>query len=397
MLYKVGQSLMSLKKNSLYARLETMFLGFITILRTALIALPVLSVSLSVNAEDEWWSDMDLYLGAGLGQSSITPYHITSKDYYVVDRSRAAWKLTGGLDVNDYISIEGYYSDLGSTKLSSDSLDDADIGYRMAGADMILHYWAEGEERLPGSIALYAKAGLNHTDTYHSNNIEENDGVRKLFAGLGAEVYLQQGFSVRFEVESYNADASLLSLNLVKRFGFNSKKLKKDKFITMIEQLPETAAGPRIAFLVPVVLDSDLDGILDDEDQCPDSIKSIAIDEFGCNNLRRYVNDIVSQVEFNSDSESLTQASHLELDKVINLLITSTAINVEVQVHGDASHSDQLSQKRAESIASYLTEKGIASDRVSAVGDDEEQPLVDDHSSTGSEQNKKVELILTTL
>ena len=44
--------------------------------------------------------------------------------------------------------------------------------------------------------------------------------------GVGAEYYLPHKFSVRFEIESYDADAALFSLNLVKRFGFNSRKTK---------------------------------------------------------------------------------------------------------------------------------------------------------------------------
>lgn len=379
--------------------------ALLTGLRTALIA----SSALSLSANAEWWDEMDAYVGAGIGQSDLSPQHVKDQGFTVDDFSQTSWKLTGGVDLNEYISVEAYYSDLGSTDLSPN----AEIGYRMAGADAILHYWVKGEERLPGSIALYAKAGLNHTNTYSSGNVEENDDLRTLFGGLGAEVYLPQKFSVRFEFESYNADASLLSLNLIKRFGFSSKRSTQKAFVAMVEQLPKTAAGPKEAVLSPVVLDSDLDGLLDDEDKCPDTAKNAAVDQFGCvvvenkksakreSVISKSVMDgVISNVQFDSNSDNLTQKSKNELDKVAKLLAASTAVNVEIQAHSDntgsAIYNKNLSQKRAESVVSYLTDKGIDSSRMSAIGYGEEKPVFDNKTKIGRAKNRRVEFILTT-
>lgn len=362
--------------------------------RLAPIVFTALSISSSANAGDEPWNEMDLYISAGFGQSSITPHHITSTGYVPDDRSLEAWKLTGGLDINDHISIEGYYSDLGNINLSSRTLADINVGYRMTGADVIFHYWTKDEKRMPGSIALYAKAGLNHTETYHSRNFEENNRVRKLFGGLGAEMYLKNHFSVRFEFESYNADASLISLNLVKRFGFNSRRLEKKEFVAMVEKLPITEAGPKIAFLVPVVLDSDLDGVLDDEDQCLDTLKNVEIDESGCENLKAIIDRLAAQLKFDLSTDTLTQASQKELDRIVDKLTTSTAFNIEVQVYAD---NKNLSEKRAEAVISYLVAKGISSHRISALAYGKENPVIDANSTASHEQNPRVEFILTTL
>lgn len=374
--------------------------AFLSVLRTAFIVLSVLSVSLNSHAESNWWDEMDVYVGAGVGQSSLTPYHLTSNEYDVDERSNAAWKLTAGFDVNDYVSLEGYYSDLGSTTLSSDTLNDGKVGYRMAGADALLYYWSEGEKRLPNSLALYVKAGLNQTNTYHSRNIEENNDVRKAFAGLGAEVYLENHFSVRFEFESFNADASLLSLNLVKRFGFNSKKTVKREFVAVVEELPVTAAGPKVAFLIPVVLDSDLDGMLDDEDQCLNTLQGVVIDEFGCDNLKGIVDGLVENLQFDENTHNLTQASQAELDKIVGILNVGTAIGLKVTVYaenaGRTGYVENLSENRAESVLSYLAERGIASERMSAVGDTKEKPVADADLATADAKNSLVEFTLTT-
>jgi hypothetical protein len=182
-----------------------------------IIAISILSTSWSASAE--WWDEMDVYVGAGLGQSHLAP-SLGGSGYSIDDHTQNAWKLTAGLDLNDHISIEGYYSDLGRVKLDPS----AKVGYRMMGGDAMLHYWAYGDERKKESIALYAKAGLNHM-TNHGHDVSyEKNNTMQFFGGIGAELYLSRKFSVRFEIESYDTDAALLSLNLVKRFGFKSKK-----------------------------------------------------------------------------------------------------------------------------------------------------------------------------
>lgn len=376
--------------------LITLPAAFLSVLPTAFILLSVLSFSSNTHAESKWWDDMDVYVGAGLGQSSLTPYHLTSQDYTIDERSNAAWKFTAGFDVNDYVSLEGYYSDLGRSNISSDTLGDGKIDYRMAGADVLLYYWSEGEKREPNSLSLYAKAGFNHTNTHHSDHVEVNKDVRKAFAGLGAEVYLENHFSVRFEFESYNADASLLSLNLVKRFGFNSSK---KEFVAMVETLPVTEAGPKIAFLMPVVIDSDLDGVLDDEDQCPDTGSGVAIDEFGCDDLKAIVNGLVSQLEFDVNSDNLTQASQVSLDHIVEILTVETAMDIQVMVNAESlgikGSTEDLPASRAAVVVLYLTEHGIADDRVSVIASNRKNAVEKADSTTAGAQISLVEFILT--
>ena len=361
-----------------------------------IIALPMLLTSLASNAE--WWDEMDLYVGAGIGQSYLDP-SIDGTGYTIDNHTQNAWKLTGGWDWNDHISFEAYYADLGSVDLDPD----ADLGYRMVGGDAMLHYWAYGAERMEGSIAVYAKAGLNHM-TNNGNGVSyESNNQGQLFGGIGAEWYLPQKFSVRFEIESYDTDASLFSLNLVKRFGFKSKKSIVSKpsqyeFVAMVEELPETAAGPKIVLLAPVVLDSDLDGLLDDEDQCPNTAKGVTIDGLGCASFAGKIGDLIAKIQFESRSASLTEASKVELDDVVRVLGVYSAVKVEVQAHSDNIGSDKynkfLSQQRAESVVAYLTAEGIDPGRMSALGYGEEKPVAENETEAGRAENRRVEFIL---
>ncbi|MGK0474746.1 MAG: outer membrane protein OmpA-like peptidoglycan-associated protein, partial [Oleispira sp.] len=355
------------------------------------IALSMMLTSLSASAE--WWDEMDLYAGAGIGQSYLDP-NLGGSGYSIDDHTENAWKLTAGWDWNDHISVEGYYSDLGNVTLNPG----AKIGYRMMGGDAMLHYWVYGEERMEGSVALYAKGGLNHM-TNNGNNVSyEKNNTLQLFGGVGAEVYLPRKFSVRFEIESYDTDAALLSLNLVKRFGFKSKKVAQKEFVAMVETLPETASGPKIVMLAPVVLDSDLDGLLDDDDQCPYTPKGMRVNNVGCATFIGEVSDLIANVQFETNSSSLTEPSKMALNEIADMLVSYTAIDIEVQAHSDntgsAAYNKILSQKRAESVVKYLSAKSIVQTRLKPLGFGEENPIADNNTVMGRAINRRVEFKL---
>jgi outer membrane protein OmpA-like peptidoglycan-associated protein len=356
-----------------------------------LMILPILFGSLNATAQRS--DETVLYLGAGIGQSYLDP-SLSGNNLSIDDDTQNAWKLTAGWDLNDHISVEGYYSDLGSAELNPDG----EIDYRMMGGDAILHFWAYGDEREKGSIALYAKAGVNHmTNKGRDVEYDQNNTIQ-LMGGIGAEVYLPSKFSVRFEIESFDADAALLSLNLVKRFGFKSKKVEQKEFVAMIETLPETASGPSIVMLAPVVLDSDLDGLLDDDDQCPYTPKGMSIDNVGCATFIGEVSDLIANVQFETNSSALTEPSKMALNQIADILVSYTAINIEVQAHSDntgsAAYNKVLSQKRATSVVKYLAEKSIVQSRLTSLGFGEENPIADNNTVMGRSINRRVEFKL---
>ena len=51
-----------------------------------------------------------------------------------------------------------------------------------------------------------------------------------------------------------------------------------------------------------------------------------------------------------------------------------------------------LSQSRAESVAAYLAQQGVAADRLEAVGRGPDEPVADNDTPEGRQQNRRVEL-----
>jgi OOP family OmpA-OmpF porin len=74
-------------------------------------------------------------------------------------------------------------------------------------------------------------------------------------------------------------------------------------------------------------------------------------------------------------------------------------IKVEIQGHTDSQGREstnlKLSQKRAESVRTYLIKKSVGSERMTAKGYGKTVPIADNRTSAGRAQNRRVEFVIT--
>jgi outer membrane protein OmpA-like peptidoglycan-associated protein len=61
---------------------------------------------------------------------------------------------------------------------------------------------------------------------------------------------------------------------------------------------------------------------------------------------------------------------------------------------GTAAYNQDLSQRRAVSVANVLRDAGVPSGRISAYGRGEDQPIATNLSPDGRAQNRRVEIII---
>lgn len=101
-------------------------------------------------------------------------------------------------------------------------------------------------------------------------------------------------------------------------------------------------------------------------------------------------------VLFDFDKATLRPESDPVLGRVQAMLEKDAAAKVEVQGHTDGVGSDAynqtLSEARARSVAAWLTEHGIAADRLSAKGYGKTHPVADNDSDEGRAKNRRVEI-----
>ena len=69
---------------------------------------------------------------------------------------------------------------------------------------------------------------------------------------------------------------------------------------------------------------------------------------------------------------------------------------IEIQAYTDSRGSDALNQRisedRAQSVRTYLVEKGVSADKLTAKGYGEANPVATNDTAEGRAQNRRVEL-----
>lgn len=145
--------------------------------------------------------------------------------------------------------------------------------------------------------------------------------------------------------------------------------------------------------------DTDGDGVADNEDRCPEVKGTIA--NKGCPEIAKEdvkkITQIASKIFFETNSDKLKVASTVQLDELATILKRYEAANLIIQGHtddrGDDAYNMTLSQKRTESVKTYLMGQGIMESRLTATGFGESKPIADNKTSTGRAKNRRVELV----
>ena len=103
-------------------------------------------------------------------------------------------------------------------------------------------------------------------------------------------------------------------------------------------------------------------------------------------------------VTFATDSSDLSPAFFDVLNSVGKVLTEFNQTVVEVAGHTDSTGSEQynqaLSERRANSVATYLRSQGIMNERLITVGMGELRPVADNGTAAGRQANRRVEITM---
>jgi len=104
-------------------------------------------------------------------------------------------------------------------------------------------------------------------------------------------------------------------------------------------------------------------------------------------------------VLFDTGSANLKPTARERLAKVSGILIAYPDIRVEVDGYTDSTGSalfnEQLSQHRADSVRSYMDQQGVPPSSISTRGLGQSNPIASNETSTGRQQNRRVELVVS--
>ena len=146
--------------------------------------------------------------------------------------------------------------------------------------------------------------------------------------------------------------------------------------------------------------DKDNDGFTDDVDRCPDVYSKT---NEGCPEIRK---EIIMQVEkaaksifFETGKATIKSISFKSLDAVVSILKADPSLYADIEGHTDNVQPKtytnmDLSQRRADAVRDYFVSKGVSTDRLTAQGFGETQPVADNATAAGKAQNRRTAIKL---
>lgn len=140
--------------------------------------------------------------------------------------------------------------------------------------------------------------------------------------------------------------------------------------------------------------DTDKDGVNDEEDKCP-SIPGI-MGNNGCADLQPLINEISSQLKFESGKVNLSKKIYVGVDTLVVLMQNNKNMSLVITGHTDNTGTlkinEKLSLQRAMVVSNYLIKKGIDKKRISQKGFADTRPIADNKTVKGRAQNRRVDI-----
>jgi len=139
-------------------------------------------------------------------------------------------------------------------------------------------------------------------------------------------------------------------------------------------------------------LDTDMDGVSDTTDLCPNTSKDYSVDSDGCPDATT-LNMNFEYKKYNIPNSSKEQidkfALFLEKNKHYHVIIYGYTDNV-----GNFKSNKKLSQNRANSVKKALIKRKISSVRITAIGKSQEDPNAANKNEEGRAKNRRIEIEL---
>src|SRR5258708_9869056 len=123
--------------------------------------------------------------------------------------------------------------------------------------------------------------------------------------------------------------------------------------------------------------------------------KDIRLAPIGVAAIEKDATIVLNNIFFDFDKSVLKPESFPELNRIVSLMNGRSAMNVEIAGHADATGPDEynmdLSHRRANSVGTYLGEKGIAGGRVTVTYFGESKPIDTNATREGRRKNRRCE------
>ncbi len=109
--------------------------------------------------------------------------------------------------------------------------------------------------------------------------------------------------------------------------------------------------------------------------------------------------EIHEKIQFDYDKAVIKDVSFGLMNEIADVIKKNPQIKkIRIEGHasseGNAAHNKTLSDERAKSVMKYLTEHGIPTAELAAIGYGSDRPIADNGTEEGREQNRRVEFLI---
>ena len=145
--------------------------------------------------------------------------------------------------------------------------------------------------------------------------------------------------------------------------------------------------------------DTDKDGVPDKADKCPATLSGVVVDATGCPAIKeetiKVFEKALTGITFETGKDIIRTSSYPILNDVVSIMKANSEYILEINGHtdnvGDDTKNLDLSEKRAQAVKKYLSDKGVEGSRMNAKGYGETIPVADNKTAPGRAKNRRVE------
>ncbi|MEJ8802002.1 OmpA family protein [Pontibacter sp. H249] len=127
----------------------------------------------------------------------------------------------------------------------------------------------------------------------------------------------------------------------------------------------------------------------------PKNLTPVALDVY-LEPIKAGATMVLNNLFFDTGKYALEKQSKTELNKLIRFIQQNGTLKIEIEGHTDDVGADKdnqlLSEKRAKSVADYLTSNGISKDRIRYKGYGETKPVKPNTSEENRQLNRRIEM-----
>jgi OOP family OmpA-OmpF porin len=326
------------------------------------------------------------------------PYIGPAIGYYVFDSDNTNnaedafhYGLSAGYQFTPKLALELSYFRMGSE--IKDSLLDVDGTPQVAGEDLDFNMFrVDGIFNfLSSRWTPYLVIGYTRLSQDPQFRYDEDDNP--VDVGLGFKAAITPALSIRSDVRGYFDEhgESDYGVNLGLFYLFGKPPAPPPP---PPPPPPEPEPEPIEKPIDPCTLDEDGDGVNNCDDLCPGTPKGSKIETTGCRILT-VPKEIRLEILFDSNKAVVKPQYFRSIQEVADFMRKYPSTNTEIQGHTDSRGSEaynrKLSQRRADAVRMTLVnEFGVAETRLTAVGYGESDPIADNRTAEGRQQNRRV-------